>query len=164
LSTTANPETSSNPFDTYDLSTNIIPATSIAPSLHKSFLAPPFHENSQTTTSIFTVQKQGTSIDNEDNTQNIIMNHLHSVKSLKKFFETKMVIQGPIPPGQTASISQSIPANDEQKLDRSSMTKEQKPTDEFEQRQEMMNKVLASLKKKKVYSRTTNGKIVSSLS
>ncbi len=153
MSTTANPETSSNPFDTYDLSINVTQATPIEPPLLKSFLSPPFHENSQTTTSIFTVQKQGTSIDNEDNTQNIIMNHLHSVKSLKKFFETKMVIQGPIPSGQTASISQSIPANDEQK-----------PIDEFEQRQEMMNKVLASLKKKKVYSRTTNGKIVLSLS
>ena len=26
---------------------------------------------------------------NEDNAESIIMNHLHSVKSLKKFFETK---------------------------------------------------------------------------
>jgi hypothetical protein len=80
------------------------------------------------------------------------MNHLHSVKSLKKFFETKMVIQRLSPPTLHA-----IPINDEQKIDRSSMTKEQKSTGEFEQRQEMMNKVLDSLKKKTVYSRTTNG-------
>jgi hypothetical protein len=83
------------------------------------------------------------------------MNHLHSVKSLKKFFETKMVIQQP---SQTGVSSQPNTTNDEQKLDRSSMTKEQKSTDELEQRQEMMDKVLESLKKKKAYSRITNGK------
>jgi hypothetical protein len=42
------------------------------------------------------------------------------------------------------------------------MNREQKPTGELEQRQEMMNKVLDSLKKKTVYSRTTNGKTHSS--
>jgi len=91
------------------------------------------------------------------------MNHLHSVKSLKKFFETKMVIHRPIQSMQTAPIttcSQAITTMDEQKLDRSSIIKEQKSTDELEQRQEMMNKVLESLKKKKVYSRMTNGKIL----
>jgi len=91
------------------------------------------------------------------------MNHLHSVKSLKKFFETKMVIQRPIQSVQTTSIttsSQPITTMDEQKFDRSLMMKEQKSTDELEQRQEMMNKVLESLKKKKAYSRPTNGKII----
>lgn len=82
------------------------------------------------------------------------MNHLHSVKSLKKFFETKMVVQQPV------SSSQSITTNDEQKFDRSSINKEQKSIDELDQRQEMMNKVLESLKKTKAYSRTTNGTII----
>jgi hypothetical protein len=145
IDTTLNPETSSNPFDECE-------GTPMASPLHKSFLPLAFNDQPLTTSSMFTVQKQGTSIDNEDNTQTIIMNHLHSVKSLKKFFETKMVIQRLSPPTLHA-----IPINDEQKIDRSSMTKEQKSTGEFEQRQEMMNKVLDSLKKKTVYSRTTNG-------
>lgn len=91
------------------------------------------------------------------------MNHLHSVKSLKKFFETKMVVQQPGSSVQTTPIlssSQLMPTIDEQKSDRSSMNKEQKSTDELEQRQEMMNKVLESLKKTKAYSRTTNGNII----
>jgi hypothetical protein len=140
----------------------MIQATPIAPPLLKSFLPPTvsFHENSPTTSSIFTVQKPVTSIDNEDNAQNIIMNHLHSVKSLKKFFETKMVIQRPVSCMQTAISSQPMATIDEQKFDRSSMTKEQKSVEDLEQRQEMMNKVLESLKKKKVYSRTTHGKII----
>ena len=155
---TTNPETSSNLFDTYDIS---IDNTPIAPPLLKTFLPPTTNENSPPTNSIFTVQKQVSTIDYEDNTQNIIMNHLHSVKSLKKFFETKMVIQRPL---QTAVSSQPNTTNDEQKLDRASMTREQNSTDELEQRQEMMNKVLESLKKKKVYTRTTTatttGKII----
>ncbi len=153
IDTSLNPETSSNPLDGYDVSINIHQGLPMAPPLHKSF----FNDQPLTTSSMFTVQKQGTSIDNEDNTQTIIMNHLHSVKSLKKFFETKMVVQRPSPP-----TSQSHPSNDEPKLDRSSMNREQKPTGELEQRQEMMNKVLDSLKKKTVYSRTANGKTHSS--
>jgi hypothetical protein len=161
--TTTNPEASTNGFETYDVSTNIIQTNPIAPPVLKSFLSSSIIDNSPTTSTIFTVQKQTTSIDYEDSTQNIIMNHLHSVKSLKKFFETKMVIHRPIQSMQTAPIttcSQAIPTMDEQKLDRSSIIKEQKSTDELEQRQEMMNKVLESLKKKKVYSRMTNGKII----
>jgi len=65
-----------------------------------------------------------------------------------------MVVQRPIV--QPTCTSQPLTTFDEQKFDRSSMIKEQKPTDELEQRQEMMNKVLESLKKKKVYSRTRN--------
>jgi hypothetical protein len=124
-------------------------------------------DNSTVPNSLFTVQKQQTtSIDNEDNTQNIIMNHLHSVKSLKKFFETKMVVQCPaaaaasVQSTSTMTSSQPIITNNEQqKFDRSLINKEQKSNDEFEQRQEMMNKVLESLKKKKAYSRTALGKI-----
>ena len=106
----------------------------------------------------FIVQRPATSIDNEDNTQTIIMNHLHSVKSLKKFFETKMVIQQPA----AGHSSQTTSNNEEQKLDRSSISTESKPTDELEQRQEMMNKVLDSLKKKTATSRTSTGKSHSS--
>ncbi|CAF1117464.1 unnamed protein product [Rotaria sordida] len=159
FNTTANPETLSNPFDTYDVSPDIIQSVPIPPPLLKSFLPPTttLNDNSLTTSSVFTVQKQITSIDNEDdNTESIIMNHLHSVKSLKKFFETKMVIQQPISTLQTITCSQSITTINEQKFDRSSITKEQKSIDESDQRQEMMNKVLESLKKKKLYSRTTN--------
>jgi hypothetical protein len=148
IDTSLNPETSSNPLDGYDVSINIHQGPPMAPPLHKSF----FNDQPLTTSSMFTVQKQGTSIDNEDNTQTIIMNHLHSVKSLKKFFETKMVVQRLSPPTIHAT-----PMNEEQKFDRSSIPKEVKLTGEFEQRQEIMNKVLDSLKKKTVHSRTTNG-------
>jgi hypothetical protein len=161
FNTPTNPETSSNLFDTYDIAANIIQTPPPPPHL-KSFLPSSGIDNSTVTSSLFTVQKQTTSIDNEDNTQNIIMNHLHSVKSLKKFFETKMVVQCPVASVQSTPIitnSQSMITNHEQKFDRSLITKEQKTTDEFEQRQEMMNKVLESLKKKKAYSRTAIGKI-----
>ncbi len=166
FNTLTNPETSSNPFDTYDISTDIIQTVPAAPPLLKSFFPPSttvsFNENSPIISSLFTVQKPTTSIDNEDNTQNVIMNHLHSVKSLKKFFETKMVVQQTISSVQTpttiACSQPLITMDDHQKFDRSSMMKEQIPIDELEQRQEMMDKVLESLKKKKAYSRITNGK------
>ena len=163
FNTTINPETSSNPFDTYDVLPDVVQT---APLL-KPFLPPSttatYNDNSPTTSSIFTVQKQTTSIDNEDSAQKIIQNHLHSVKSLKKFFETQMVVQRPIPSVQTTPVttcSQPMTTNDEQKFDHSSLTNEQKLSDELEQRQEMMDKVLESLKKKNVYSRTTNGKVI----
>ncbi|CAF4325884.1 unnamed protein product, partial [Rotaria magnacalcarata] len=102
-----NPETSSNLFDTYNVSPDTIQKVPNAPPFLKSFLLPTttttttatitnVNDNSPTASTIFTIQKRITSIDNEDNTERIIMNHLHSVKSLKKFFETKMVIQRPI--------------------------------------------------------------------
>ncbi|UJR14129.1 hypothetical protein I4U23_001123 [Adineta vaga] len=158
FNTITNPDTSSNIFDTYDISNDIDQTIPAPPPLLKSSLVPSTTEScneySPTTSNIFTVQKQITSIDNDDSTQNVIMNHLHSVKSLKKFFETKMVGQQCV-----SSISQaaSITTMDNLKNDRIlSTTKEQNPTDELEQRQEMMNKVLESLKKKKVYTRPMN--------
>ena len=114
--------TSDNLFDTYDIA-----AEPITPSASSTKIDIP--ENySPTTSCVFTVQKAAISIDNEDTTQTIIMNHLHSVKSLKKFFETKMIIQraNPLPVVQP-----------EQKIER--ITNDQK---------EMMDQVLDSLKRK----------------
>jgi hypothetical protein len=77
-----------------------------------------------------------------------------------------MVIQQPtqlVQAGITTTCSQPITTIDEHIIDRSSMIKEQKPADEMEQRQEMMDKVLESLKRKKVYSRATNGKFILNL-
>ena len=143
----------SNPLDTYDAPATAHSEIPIAPPLSKSFFSSPVHNQTSTTTTNFALQRQATSIDNEDTTQTIIMNHLHSVKSLKKFFETKMVVQ------QLAAPScPTISTNDEQKLDRSSISIESKATDELEQRQEMMNKVLDSLKKKTASSRPAHGK------
>ncbi|CAM2697728.1 unnamed protein product [Rotaria socialis] len=161
FTTTTNPETSSNLFDTYDVSPDTIQTVPNAPPFLKSFLLPTttitnVNDHSPTASTIFTVHKQITSIDNEDNTERIIMNHLHSVKSLKKFFETKMVIQRPISSFPTTTCTQLIATNNEQKFDRPLLAKEQRSVDECDQRQEMMNKVLESLKKKKLYSRATN--------
>lgn len=126
----------------------------MAPPLSKSFLSSPGQNQISTTMINTALQRQTTSIDNEDTTQTIIMNHLHSVKSLKKFFEKKMVVQQQL----TVPPCQIISTNDEQKLDRSSISTESKPTDELDQRQEMMNKVLDSLKKKTASSRPIHGK------
>ena len=162
---TTNLETSSNQFDMYNVSTDGIPTVSHAPSSLRSFLPPSttldINDSTPTASTVFTIQKQITSIDNEDNAENVIMNHLHSVKSLKKFFETKMIIQRPIPGTHITNCSQSITATNELKYDRLSSSKEQKPIDELEQRQEMMNQVLESLRKRKNYTKTKNGKSIS---
>jgi len=112
-----------------------------------------FSPNPETTSNLFETYDTVASavfkptIDNEDNAETVISNHLHSVKSLKKFFETKMVVQRPMPINDLPMN----PAVDEQK---STM----KTTDQLEQRQEMMNQVLESLKQTKAYSRLSTGK------
>jgi len=112
-----------------------------------------FSPNPETTSNLFETYDTVASavfkptIDNEDNAETVISNHLHSVKSLKKFFETKMVVQRPMPVNDLPMN----PAVDEQK---STM----KTTDQLEQRQEMMNQVLESLKQTKAYSRLSTGK------
>jgi hypothetical protein len=94
-------------------------------------------------------------MNNEHTTQTIIMDHLHSVQSLKKFFETKMVVQRP---AQLTANSALVTTIAEQRSERSSIANEPKPLDRNEQRQEMMSKVLESMKRKKAYTRTTEGK------
>lgn len=160
--TPANPEISSNIFDTYDISPSAPSIIPNAPPFLKSLLPSTTtnttHDGSPTTSALFAVQKQITSIDDEDNAESIIMNHLHSVKSLKKFFEKKMVIQRPASTLQAVICSQQIATSYEPKLDRPSVNKEQKSVDNSGQRQDIMNKVLESLKRKKLYSRMSNGK------
>ena len=153
-----NAETSSNLFETYDIAADLLETVPSVPSFAQSSL-PASHENNSTTVpGLFPVQKLAPAMkrmDHEETTQTIIMDHLHSVQSLKKFFETKMVTQGPAPISTSSALVTSIA---EQKSERSSIANEPKPMDRNEQRQEMMNKVLESMKRKKAYSRTIEGK------
>ena len=160
-----NAELSTNIFDTYDMGAIVAQATAVAPPPLKSLQ--PFASTiviiDEPSSTIIDPQRSVRpvdTIDNEENTQNIIMNHLHSVKSLKKFFETKMVVQRPVPSVQPSSTTVTTPSpSDEQGRDSSlSIARDHRPVDDVDQRQEIMNKVLESLKRKKSYTRTTHGK------
>lgn len=142
-----------NLFDTYDIAGDHLAATnnldSIENKMNPSPSIKPDSNDSETTNH----QRMNLSIDDEDKTQSIIMDHLHSVKSLKKFFETRMVVQ------RSTAVAQNATNQTNQSLENSMIDHQisNQNEEDDEQRQEMMEKVLESLKRKANQSRTTTG-------
>lgn len=113
-------------FETYDIAANLVENGAGGKSESVD-------ETSPTSSSVFTVQKTSLIMENEETDQTIIMDHLHSVKSLKKFFETKMIIQRPnLPPAPSTMCTDLTRTNESEG-----------------RREELMDQVLESLKRKK---------------
>jgi arsenate reductase-like glutaredoxin family protein len=102
----------------------------------------------------------------DDRAPTIVIDQSHSVRSLKKFFETKMIVEGvhvihPQPPCLQATDTIIEQCNKRLPVgvsDQSASINNNNDNNNVEQRQEIMNKLLDSLKRKTRCSRTTDGK------
>lgn len=127
-----NAETSPDMFDTYDMSPN-------PPVPTLTTFAQPARSSANHCTS----------------GQNALPPDLHSVGTLKNFFEIQIGAQSAVAMANTdLATTESDPRSD-----RSPMSRETEFVDEMKHRQKLMNQVLESLKKKRVYFGANEGKI-----
>ena len=151
-------ETSTSPSDTYESCREILPGMRSISSEERIIKSVSIKNKSNENDSMTNVRRSPmprvtTSIDREDTTQTIIMDHLHSVKSLKKFFETRMVIQ------HSMSNNTTVPNSTHSQVPSTTVEQrhENKSNEQIEQRQGMMDKVLDSLKRKTSHSQIPDG-------